>query len=107
MTRALMVGALLAFLCAAVLIFAYCGTGEGSPETVHGRITDVQIRSVTEVDSFSLSDATGETWSFTADGPLEFTPSHLREHMLTGEDVSVRFRRAGDVLIAVSVEDYP
>ena len=38
---------------------------------------------------------------------MEFTPSHLREHMLTGEDVSVRFRRADDVLIAVSVEDYP
>ncbi len=107
MTRALMAGALLAFLCAAVLIFAFCGTGEDSQETVHGRITDVQIRSVTEVDSFSLSDAGGETWSFTALGPLEFTPSHLREHMLTGEDVSVRFRRAGGVLIAVGVEDYP
>ena len=102
-----MVGALLAFLCAAVLIFAFCDTGEDPPETVHGRITDVQIRSVTEVDSFSMADAAGETWSFTAEGPLEFTPSHLREHMLTGEDVSVRFRRAGDVLIAVSVEDYP
>ncbi len=102
-----MAGALLAFLSAAVLIFAYCGTGEGSPETVHGRITDVQIRSVTAVDSFSIADAEGKTWSFTAEGPLEFTPSHLWEHMLTGEDVSVRFRRAGDALIAVGVEDYP
>ena len=107
MPRALIVGALLAFLCAAALILAFCNTREDSPETVHGRITDVQIRSVTEVDSFSLADAAGGTWSFTAEGPLEFTPSHLRGHMLTGEDVSVRFRRAGDVLIAVSVEDYP
>ena len=103
-----MVGALLAFLCAAVLIFAFCDTGEDSPETVHGRITDVQDQE-RHGGRFLLpmADAAGETWSFTAEGPLEFTPSHLREHMLTGEDVSVRFRRAGDVLIAVSVEDYP
>ncbi len=107
MPRGLTIGALLALVIAAVVLFRVCGTGEDSSETVHGRVTSVENRSIIQVDSFSLLDAEGETWSFIAEWPLEFTPSHLREHMLTGEEVRVRFRRVGDVLIAVSVADYP
>ena len=107
MPRALTMGALLALVIAAVVLFRIFGTGEDSSETVHGVVTGVENRSISQVDFFSLLDAEGETWSFIAEWPLEFTPSHLREHMLTGEEVRVRFRRVGEVLIAVSVADYP
>ena len=107
MTRILPVGVLLSLLITAVLFVSVCGSEETRPESVHGRMTDVKARSITEADMFSLLDSEGETWSFVAEGPLEFTPSHLREHMLTGEEVTVRFRRVGEVLIAVGVADYP
>ena len=90
-----------------LLIGVNCSGDEADRETVHGRVVDVQARSLTEVDTFSLVDGAGETWSFAVEGPLEFTPSHLREHMLTGDEVQVSFRRVGGVLIAVAVADYP
>ena len=107
MNRALTKILLLTLLGVGLLLLTICGVEWDPQETVHGRVTDVQARSITEVDTFSILDAEGETWIFAVEGPLEFSPSHLREHMLTGEGVSVRFRRAGDALIAVGVADYP
>ena len=94
----------LSILALAALTPASCGD---SLEEVHGRVVDVQAGSIMEVDSFALVDGEGEEWSFVVEGPLEFTPSHMREHMLTGEEVSVSYRRAGGLMIAVSVADYP
>ena len=108
MSRLIAVGAILALALLLVLLLGQACVGEEADwEEVHGRVVDVQARSITEVDSFALVDGEGEEWSFVSEGPLEFTPSHLREHMLTGEEVSVRFRRVGGVLIAVGVADYP
>ena len=107
MTRFLPVGVLFSLLITAALFVSDCGSEETELESVHGRITDVQARSITEAETFSLLDSKGEMWSLVSEGPLEFTPSHLREHMLTGEEVTVLFRRVGEVLIAVDVADYP
>ena len=104
MSRLIAVGAILALVLPLGLV---CGGEETEWEEVHGKVIDVHARSITEVDSFALVDGEGEEWSFVTEGLLEFTPSHLREHMLTGEEVSVRFRRVGGVLIAVGVADYP
>jgi len=99
-------GAILAVFVAVALLLAACGGEEDSLETVHGKVTDVQTRSLTEIESFSLRDEDGETWLFAIEGPLEITPSHLRQHMLDGDAVSVQFERRGASLIAVSVSDY-
>ncbi len=96
----------LSILALAALILAACGADD-SLEIVHGRVVDVQTGSIMEVDSFALVDGEGEEWSFVVEGPLEFTPSHMREHMLTGDEVLVSYRRAGGLMIAVSVADYP
>jgi hypothetical protein len=99
--------ALLAVMLVGFLFLAACGGGDDSPGTVHGKLTDVQTRSFTEIESFSLLDEGGETWLFDTEGPLELTPSHLREHMLVGEEVSVEYERRDGGLVAVSISDYP
>ena len=100
-------GARLAVMLAGAFSLAACGGGEDARETVHGKLTDVQTRSFTEMESFSLRDEAGETWLFATEGPLELTPSHLRQHMLSGEEVRVEFERRAAGLVAVSICDYP
>jgi hypothetical protein len=94
-------------MLAGAIFMAACVGGEVARGTVHGKVTDVQTRTFTEIESFSLRDAAGETWLFATEGPLELTPSHLRQHMLSGEEVRVQFERRAGGLIAVSISDYP
>ena len=100
-------GALIAVILVGASLLAACGGGEDSPEAVHGKLTDVQTKSFTEIESFSLLDETGETWLFATEGPLEFTPSHLRKHMLIGEKVNVQYKRRAGIFVALSISDYP
>jgi hypothetical protein len=99
--------ALLAAMLAAALLLAACGGNEDDPGTVHGKLTDVQNRTFTEIESFSLTDEAGETWLFVTEGQLEMTPSHLSQHMLSGEAVSVQYERRAEGLVAVGIADYP
>ena len=87
--------ALIAVMLAVALLLAACGGGEDARETVHGILTDVQTRTFTEIESFSLIDEAGETWLFVTEGQLELTPSHLRQHMLGGDEVRVEYERPG------------
>ena len=96
-----------AVVLAGAFLLAACGGGDDAPETVHGKLTDVQTRSFTEIESFSLLDDAGETWFFVTEGRLELTPSHLRQHMLSGEEVTVEFERRDGSLVAVGISDYP
>jgi hypothetical protein len=72
---------------------------------VQGQIVLVTPRSLTEVETLRLRDGDGKVWTFTAEGPLEFTPSHLREHQLLGQRVLVTYLAKGDILVAVKVTD--
>ena len=89
-------------LAALVLLLAACGD---DVQTVRGVVTDVQPRSLTEVAVFSVQDSTGKLWLFEAEGPIDLTPSHLREHALTGQPVTVYYRVQGDRLLAERVTD--
>ena len=107
MNRALTRILLLTLLGVSLLLLTICGVEEDSTETVHGRVTDVQARSITEVgDLLFAGRGRGdvELRSRGASGvhPVPFAGAHAH-----GRGVSVRFRRAGDILIAVSVADYP
>jgi hypothetical protein len=44
-------------------------------------------------------------WTFTTQGPVEITPSHLREHQLLGQAVLVTYVAKGDKLVALEVRD--
>ena len=102
-------GVPVAFILAGVLFLAACGGGE-DVGTVHGNITDIQTKSITEIESFSVLDEAGETWIFVTEGPLDLlglTTSHLRQHMLDVQAVRVVFEREALGLVAVGIYDYP
>jgi hypothetical protein len=65
----------------------------------------VTPRSLTEVETLRIRDGDGKIWTFTTQGPLEITPSHLREHQLLGQSVVVTYVAKGDRLVAVKVTD--
>lgn len=88
----------------AVLVFLLAACGNDL-KTVHGVITDVQARSLTEVATFSVQDSTGRSWSFETEGPINFTPSHIREHALMGQPVTVYYQAEGERLLAQRITD--
>ena len=110
--QALVLGA----LAATVLILLACGGGEATTTTgplnstetngtVEGLVVEVVGRNIVELESLGIRVEDGTVWTFTAEGPLEFSPSHLREHQLFGETVTVSYVRRGDVLVAVEIGD--
>lgn len=72
-------------------------------------MVEVVGSSPAEIESFSLRTSDGQVLSFTI-GPIEldegaFPPAHLREHQAVAEPVEVTYRREGDRLVAVRLED--
>jgi hypothetical protein len=76
-------------------------------ETVRGLILEVNAKSLLELESLRLEDEGGTIWLFEGGGRTfpGLTPSHIREHMVAGQRVSVTFERDGDVLTVVDVGD--
>jgi len=78
---------------------------------VQGRVTDVQSKSLLELESLTMVDDEGTEWKFVDDGSTQtnldgFTPSHLREHMVQGAKITVRYRGTQDGdLVIVSITD--
>lgn len=99
-------GAFISLIFALSIPIAACSNNENSLIKIHGLVTDVQARNLTEIEIFSVRDALGKNWIFTTDGPLETTPSHLRQHMMEGDPVEVIFRNGSVVPIAINILDY-
>ena len=104
-----------AALAATFLMLLACGNGddtgaatsrpgEASGE-VQGLVVEVVGRNIVELETLRIRAEDGTVWTFTADGPLEFSPSHLREHQLFGETVTVSYVRRGELLVAVEIGD--
>ena len=76
-------------------------------DTIHGLIRDVQVRSLLELESLTVEDEDGGLWVFEAWGKrlTGFTPSHLREHMVLGDQVTVTFHREDGILIVDDLSD--
>lgn len=95
--------ATLILLAAAVALTMACGGGE---TMVRGVVVEVEARSILEVATLTIKEeGSGKVWTFQADGPVGFTPSHIREHMMQGRLVTVRFRERDGLFIAVLVTD--
>jgi hypothetical protein len=75
---------------------------------VEGQVVKLDTAGLTKVRGFVLRTDAGTEIAF-AVGPLEnaveFPPSHLAEHMATGEAVRVSFREEGSDLVVYRVED--
>ena len=107
------IGAGSALAVAALLIASLSCTGrsdQGSAasvaETVHGLITHVDSRSLLKVRSLTVVDDSDARWVFEADRRFDdFTPSHLREHMVLGLPLTITFHREDGRLIMDELTD--
>ena len=71
-----------------------------------GLISEINSKSILEVDWFELESEDLSTKRFYVEDQIkEFTPTHFRYHMITGEFVKVDYREEGGLLIAVNVQD--
>jgi hypothetical protein len=100
-------------LAAILLMLLACG-GPGGAETsspvasageVKGLVVEVVGRNISEIETLRIRTPDEKVWTFTSEGPLEFSPSHLREHQLFGQVVIVSYKSRGDVLVAIEIGD--
>lgn len=88
-----------------IAVLAGCA---GDTETVVGRLIDVQSSGLLVLDSIEVIDADGRQWKLEGPGDFgQFTPSHLRQHMVLGEQLQVSFHRDEDSLVIDRLSDYP
>ena len=99
-----------AALALALLVVLGCRDGTATPvmevtKQVRGQILEVVGRNIAEVELLRIRDENGQILSFTTEGPVGFTPSHLREHHLFGELVLVSYVEKEDTVVAVDIRD--
>ena len=102
-------------VCATAFVFflaAACGSDAeesrtGDTETVRGLVRGLESTSPLELTSLTVVDESGLTWTFEARGRRfpALTPSHLREHMVLGQAVTVTFSRDEEGLVLEGLED--
>ena len=65
------------------------------------------MSSLLEIESLTIRDESGEAYTLEVRGlPLgEFTPSHLREHMVSGAVVEVTYRDDHGRLVLDAITD--
>ena len=102
----------LTILAALFAVALACGGGDGTSSsgderTVRGHLTDVKAASLLEIESITVETETGESYLLEAGNRIfsGFTPSHLREHMLQGNMVTVTFHEEGESLVLNDVLD--
>lgn len=75
--------------------------------TVHGLVQDVNVRSLLEIISLTVRDHKGQDWVIQA-GTTQissFPPSHIREHMVLGQPVTVFFHQENGVFLLDDIID--
>ena len=106
----------LVVLAAMLPILMACGDGDDSGAAaasnpgeasgkVEGIVVEVVGRNIVELETLGIRAEDGTVWTFTAEGPLEFSPSHLREHQIFGETVTVSYVRRGELLVVLEIGD--
>ena len=102
----------IAALMSTMLFTLVAACGETPPRTgaeseVRGMVQAVEPRSLLDIESLTIVDDEGVVWIFQGGPrtPAGFTPSHLREHMLLGEPVSVFYHTEGETLVIDDITD--
>jgi hypothetical protein len=96
-----------------LLLSLAAGCGGGEPTVgvqlpvrqIRGQIVEVVSRNIAEIELFTIRDENGLEYTFTTDGFVEFTPSHLKEHQLFGQAVLVSYVKQEGRLVAVKIGD--
>lgn len=86
------------------------GATEGQVEaslSFTGTVIDFKAESLLEFESITVANESGVVLDFHSEGKRfeEFTPAHVREHMVLGDPVEVGYREVGDRLLIVSLQD--
>jgi hypothetical protein len=68
-------------------------------------VVEVVGRNIAELETLRIRTSDEQVWTFTSEGPLRFSPSHLREHQLFGQKVAVTYVRRGESLVALEIID--
>lgn len=104
----------LSVVAVALMFGAYCGAGgdgtKSSEAVFEGLITSVEARTLLDIESVEVTDDTGTSMRFHAGDRrfTEFTPSHVREHMIQGLGVIVTYRVSDDgALYIETIKDRP
>jgi hypothetical protein len=88
-----------------------CSPSAPPASTLRGVLLQVVAPSLTQVDSFSVRDDSGQVWDFRAAADFNagathvMTPGHMRQHMALGDPVTITYRAEGATLIALSATD--
>jgi uncharacterized lipoprotein YajG len=92
-----------------VLSAAGCQAGPASAvpknATVRGHVVDVQARDIRRAEAVQVRTQSGEVLRFNVAESVEVTPGHLREHMVQGEPVTVKYETRPDGLLATAIDD--
>ena len=91
-------------LLLALALAVSCNGGDAA-KFVRGHGIDVEARSITEVESLVIEDGSGEQWIFETEGNVGITPSHIQEHMLLGQELTVYYEEQDGRLVAIAVTD--
>lgn len=87
----------------AVLVLASCTST--SPNEATGIVVDVQGE-LEQVEEFTvLVDGERMVFQPAADGDYAFPLGHLRDHLRSGEPVTVRWEEDGDSQVATFIDD--
>jgi len=104
----------LAMLTLLLVFTTACGGGGpgGSPadevagtRQVRGQVVEVMARNIAEIERLTVRDQAGQEYTFTTEGFVDFTPSHLKEHQLFGQPVLVTYVEQKGRLVAVEIGD--
>lgn len=89
---------------------AACSESNGEAQSVTGVVIDVEERSLTQTEAFTLRSDAGEDVVFRVAPDLApdqigwFVPGHLRSILTTGEEVIVHYRDDGNLRLAERME---
>lgn len=102
------------FLAVVLALFSCGNDGDGASvgdamplETVRGLVLQVESESLISLAALEVQDSDGRLWRFEGRGKVVpgFTPSHLNEHKLLGQEVGVTFYREGEALVLHDITD--
>ena len=101
---------LIVYILLITIIFTSCNDKEGSSleeyETT-GRIIDVESYSLTVASKITLQSKNNLIIDYFIQTSLgEFTPGHLRYHMVTGDIVRIFYTVSGNQNVIINIEDY-
>ena len=99
-----------ALLGAGLLVLGLVGWlafGKTRESTMRGVVTNVESRDIGHAAALMLLAESGQQQRFLIDPSvdIEWTPGHLRDHMLFAQPITVYYRRSGADLVAYRITD--